>query len=101
MTTTLHTLTPEFLADLKAKRDAIWNKLPPFDLERAKAGEPYICRIGLEKQRAYCDVREIAGPNSGWMIWAGEWCVFTEDEEVEMHRMFRMYRAEAFEGGAR
>jgi hypothetical protein len=87
-TTPINAAVAEKIAKMRADRDAIWNKLPAFDLKKARAGHPYVHLYDLPQRRvAYCDIRPISAPHEGWMVWAGEWLIFSYAELGEFLRM--------------
>ena len=97
--TTAFLIIPE---NLKQLRETIWSRLPAFDLQRALAGELFVHRYGLEKQRptSGCyEVQTLRGPV--YLVWSHEWLTYGgdgENDEAEMFSDFRMYDAAAWEG---
>lgn len=86
-------IVKKILADHLAEREALWAKLPRFDLKAVFAGHPYVCRFDLPKNKvSYADIRRISAPHPGYMIWAGEWLFYGDDEQslIEMENFFRM-----------
>ena len=80
------------LAKIRRERDELWAKLPMFDLAKARAGVPYFHLFDFPQLVAYSDVRRIDGPHSGYLVWAGEWLVYGDDDQAleEMESHFRM-----------
>lgn len=70
------------------ERNRLWSQLPKFNLANALLGHPYVHRFDIPWNRVcYNDIRQIAAPNPGYMIWAGEW-LFMDYEELGV--FFRM-----------
>lgn len=91
----------------RARFDAIWKKLPAFDIEKAIAGARYIHRGDLMRyivdRKAPVnyedDCRYVASPHAGIMLWAGEWLVYLADsDEDDIVRDLRMFDAAIIEG---
>ena len=79
-------------SEMKARREALWNRLPVFDLKAALAGHPYVFIFDLpDRKVAYHDIRPIKAPHEGYMLWVGEWVIYEGDAGFEsMCEMFRM-----------
>jgi len=69
-----------------------WESLPPFDLDAALTGAPYMHRLDARRWRSYRDCRRIEGDHPAVIIWAGEWLVYPIEDEKEMERLDDSFR---------
>ena len=78
-----------------AKAAELFAKLPGFDIEAALAGAPYVHRFDLPKVHPYHDVRRIAEPHGGLLVWVGDWVTYdsTDSGLEELESQLAMYDA--------
>lgn len=56
--------------------------LPPFDLEQALAGKPFIHVFDLPKIKPYTQAHRIGGEHPALFVWCGEWLAFDEGDPL-------------------
>ena len=85
----------KFYNERNAKAAELFAKLPGFDIEAALAGAPYVHRFDLPKVHPYHDVRRIAEPHGGLLVWVGEWVTYdsTDSGLEELESQLAMYDA--------
>lgn len=85
----------KFYNERNAKAAELFAKLPGFDIEAALAGAPYVHRYDLPKVHPYHDVRRIAEPHGGLLVWVGEWVTYdsTDSGLEELESQLAMYDA--------
>ena len=70
----------KLMDERRKKNEALVAKLPPFDIYKALMGEPYVWVH--DPKKAFAEARIICAPHAGWLIWIGDWIVFTDEDEM-------------------